>query len=237
LPDESRRVEEVSSHFLGVPYVLGPLGEGSGKDPDPLVRFDAVDCVTFVEEMLALTRGTSLDQSKALLQQIRYRGDKIAYEERNHFMEADWVPNNQRKGFVKDITEEVAGPDVLIRERDFTVEDWHHRKDDTSLELPDDKAPVGHFRMAVLPMAKVMAHVAQIPSGTIVLVAHDSRSDQPNRISHVGVVIKSNGQAIVRHASSLQKQVIDEPLDHFVERFSKPHPDWPTIGLVLVQPR
>ena len=48
------RVVGVSARFLGVPYVVSPLGEGHGQDPDPLFRADAVDCLTFVEQSLAL---------------------------------------------------------------------------------------------------------------------------------------------------------------------------------------
>ncbi len=42
-----------SSDFLGTPYLLSPLGEGKGIDPDPLYRFDKFDCLTFVETVLA----------------------------------------------------------------------------------------------------------------------------------------------------------------------------------------
>ena len=39
--------------FLGVPYQESPLGEGVLPDADPVIRFDAFDCVTFVETVLA----------------------------------------------------------------------------------------------------------------------------------------------------------------------------------------
>jgi hypothetical protein len=108
---EARRVEVISAGFLGTPYVLGPLGEGAGHmpDPDPLYRWDAVDCLTFVEEVLALSRSCSLPEAEQVLQQIRYAGDAVRYDERNHVVETQWLPNNERKGFVRDITGELAG--------------------------------------------------------------------------------------------------------------------------------
>ena len=39
-----QRLLLASERFLDIPYVYSPLGEGQGKDPDPLLRFDAVDC-------------------------------------------------------------------------------------------------------------------------------------------------------------------------------------------------
>jgi hypothetical protein len=238
LPDENARVTFASEQFLGTNYVLDPLGEGPGakKDPDPLVRFDAVDCVTFVEEVLALTRAPSLSEAKNVLQQIRYRGSQIAYEERNHFMEADWVPNNVRKGFVRDITAEVAGKDVLYDARKVTLDQWHARSDAKQLELPDGRAPIGDFKMAVLPLSKVVTHAKDIPSGAIMLIAHTSSPDQSNRISHVGFIIQKAGGTFVRHASSIKKQVIDVPVAEFVDRLAAGYKNWPVSGFVLLQP-
>ncbi len=49
-----RRLLKVSERFLDTPYQPSPLGEGGGRDADPRLRFDAVDCLTFVEETIAL---------------------------------------------------------------------------------------------------------------------------------------------------------------------------------------
>src|SRR4030095_15162729 len=50
------RFVEGSRLLLGVPYVNGPLGEGEVGGPDPEPRYDLTraDCVTFLEESLAL---------------------------------------------------------------------------------------------------------------------------------------------------------------------------------------
>src|SRR5690242_633503 len=51
----TKRLLSNSERFLGVPYLASPLGEGEGFDADPTLRFDAVDCLTFVEETIALS--------------------------------------------------------------------------------------------------------------------------------------------------------------------------------------
>ncbi|MCB9741246.1 MAG: DUF1460 domain-containing protein [Alphaproteobacteria bacterium] len=46
-------MKAISEPWLGLPYQLGPLGEAGGVDPDPVMRFDVFDCLTFIEEVLA----------------------------------------------------------------------------------------------------------------------------------------------------------------------------------------
>src|SRR5215211_1421494 len=76
------RVLDVSARFLGTPYVHSPLGEGAGVDPDAIIRFDAVDCLTFVEETLALSIARSPTQVVPILLHLRY-GRGPLYEDRN----------------------------------------------------------------------------------------------------------------------------------------------------------
>jgi len=90
------RLARVVSAGVGTPYENGPLGEGpEGKyDTDPLMDLSRVDCVTFVEQSVALAASSTRDEAFALLQRIRYRAGRIDYESRNHFMVTDWLRNN-----------------------------------------------------------------------------------------------------------------------------------------------
>ncbi|MCX5790345.1 MAG: DUF1460 domain-containing protein [Elusimicrobia bacterium] len=49
-PALADRIDAVSERFLGVPYKLGPMGEGDGGDFErkPLYSFRELDCTTFV---------------------------------------------------------------------------------------------------------------------------------------------------------------------------------------------
>ena len=53
-PTLAAKIDQVSSPFLGTTYAISPLGEGSGIDTDPRLRWDKVDCLTFVETSMAL---------------------------------------------------------------------------------------------------------------------------------------------------------------------------------------
>lgn len=233
-----KRIDLASAAFLGVPYVIDPLGEGPGAqpDPDPIVRYDGVDCVTYVEEVLALSQASSLDDATAVLQKIRYLGDAVAYTDRNHFMESEWIPSNIRKGFVKDVTAQVGGTDVIHDSRTFTAEQWKARTDATQLEvLPENRRPLGKFDLVALPLDKVEAHAAAIPEGAILVVAHKSDDKTSNRYSHLGFVVRHDGQVFVRHASSLKHGVIEDTLAEFVAKNRK-YKEWPVSGFVFLQP-
>jgi hypothetical protein len=101
--DFGKRLIAVARDTLGTPYANGPLGEGPDApyDKDPLMDLKRVDCVTFIEQSIALAASRSYQDAYGLLQKIRYKDGVVAFEHRNHFMEADWVVNNR---FCRDVS-------------------------------------------------------------------------------------------------------------------------------------
>lgn len=104
--DMPTRIALISAQFLGKAYLLGALGEGvlGEYDQMPLYRTDAFDCETYVDTVLALALAHTPDNFKRCINQIRYRNGLVSFIERNHFTCLDWNKNNQRQGFVKDVT-------------------------------------------------------------------------------------------------------------------------------------
>jgi hypothetical protein len=225
-----QRFVDATARFLGTPYVLSPLGEGSGRDPDPIIRYDAVDCVTFVETAMALSLAPKPDIVESLLQTIRYH-EKQVYEDRNHLMEAQWIPYNLKKGFISDVTRRFGGADAVSVSKTFSEETWSSPQGQ-GLFIPKDYRVAGKYSWDVIPLRKFSAKAKAIPSGTILLVVREDKPDVITRISHLGLLVQDNGRTVVRHASSLQKEVIDEPLDSFVARNAK-FEKWPVVGFAL----
>ncbi len=107
--------------FVGTAYVPHTL-EADG--PESLViNFTGLDCVTFVENVFALTRfartpgaaGLLDDRLEAqhryedLLQELRYRdGTLDGYASRLHYF-TDWVKDNEARGLVVDMSRELGG--------------------------------------------------------------------------------------------------------------------------------
>jgi hypothetical protein len=99
-------VDAIGARLLGTPYVLGNAGEGSVDvyDEDPLWRLDVQDCTTYVETVAALASAHDRASFLRALRLVRYEHGVVSFHTRNHFAESDWLPNNERAGYVRDIT-------------------------------------------------------------------------------------------------------------------------------------
>jgi len=246
-PSLAQRVEAVSELFLGVPYKLGSLGEGpDGEfDRDPLIRFDAFDCTTFVETVMALSLDGDLESATRTLQKIRYKDGQIGYATRNHFIELDWVPNNVRAGYLHDITSDVAGRNAVKVHKTISKRRWYLRKSRVSIEggfTEDEKKPLAlklqhlgsHFpdqraTLTVLPLKALPLALPNIPSGTIANLVHASQRYRETIVSHQVLLIKKSDGWYVRHAAS-DKTVEDDPIA-ILARYKDSR--WPLVGLNL----
>jgi hypothetical protein len=99
-------LDAVGSALLGTPYQLGNAGEGQEDvfDEDPLWRLDVQDCTTYVETVMAAALARDRADFLRTLAEIRYDGGRVSFLTRNHFPEVDWLPNNERAGYVLDVT-------------------------------------------------------------------------------------------------------------------------------------
>ena len=101
---------------IGLTFSKRPYLEGTLDAPpteELVVRLDGFDCVTYVETLLAMARGLKeQDPSYAgfarRLAEIRYRaGQPMGYCSRLHYF-SDWIRDNDRARFVKDVTPQFA---------------------------------------------------------------------------------------------------------------------------------
>jgi hypothetical protein len=217
------RIEDVSAHFLGRPYVLGPLGEGpSGEyDKDPLYRFDVFDCTTFVETVMALSLAKDFADFERLMNLIRYKDGTVSYVARNHFTDADWNPNNIAAGFLKDITQTVAGKSgVKTATALIDKANWYRKTKHESVgqDIKPEMVSIPYVALDAIfaPDGEVDTDVLdRIPSGAVVNVV------RPNwdllkaigtrmNVSHQVLMIRKDGRLLVRQATSVgKKQVVD----------------------------
>jgi hypothetical protein len=99
-------------HFIGTPYV-GHTLEAPGAE-HLVVNLREFDCLTFVENMLALARctrsgRTTFEDFTKQLTLIRYTGGVIdGYPSRLHYF-SDWMSDNGKKGVLRPLTQELHG--------------------------------------------------------------------------------------------------------------------------------
>jgi hypothetical protein len=216
-----KRIDIFSQAFLGKPYLTDPLGEGFGQDSDPLFRFDGFDCTTFVETVLALARARHAEDFERQIVEIRYANGIPEFTERNHFTDADWIPNNTRKGIFRDITGHV---NIEVREAEAQIDKsaWFKRVHKMS--------PIFGIELARVPyitLQSILSHpeiLKQIPSGAIINIVRPNWNLKNEigtnmNISHQGFFIrKVNGEFYFRHASQQYLKVVEEPLLEYLKR-------------------
>jgi hypothetical protein len=238
IPALPERLATLSAPFLETPYGISPLGEGTGVDADPRLRWDLVDCLTFVETTLALAVAPSIDHLLPVLDDIRYAEGQPAFERRNHFVEAQWVPRNRAKGYLRPISREIAGAEAVTVTNDFSLKRWHERSGAEDLSsLPDDVLPQGTFSLDVVPLSFAAKHPERIPNGTLLFVVRVDSWRNPTRVSHVGFVFEKDGHKVLRHASKEPfGRVVDEPLASFFHR-NEQYDKRPVVGFALYEVR
>jgi cell wall-associated NlpC family hydrolase len=103
---------ELGERFVGKPYAAGLLDEPASEML--VCTLNEFDCVTFVESVLAMGRAIKRDAydyetwAGYMLDQ-RYRGGRLeGYCSRLHYF-SDWILDNERRGTVRNITEEIGG--------------------------------------------------------------------------------------------------------------------------------
>jgi len=238
--DTPAKVAEVSALFLGVPYKVSPLGEGTGNPPDedPRWSFADVDCQTFIEEAMALAVSGSFKAFTATLDAIRYAGGKPSFETRNHFPEAQWVPNNVSNRYIEEVTAAIGGAAAKTYTKKIDpgrlsrVVDGH--------PLPVEAFPSGAFTFPYIPHDKAAALIDRVPDGAIV---HIVRVDNPAKAymtSHQGIVIvKKEGKRerrYIRHASRhFGGKVGDMTLSSYLSTLET-YEKWPALGIRVFLP-
>lgn len=205
-----------SEGFLGTPYVLSPLGEGQGHDPDPLIRYDAADCLTMVEQSMALALAPDEARVVEALNHIRYEAEP-SYEGRLHVMEAQWLPVNVSKGLLEDVTREY-GKDATRRVSKRITEETWAEKGGKGLALPSSAQAKGEFFVQLIPSDRAEAALAIAPAGSIIVVVRADRPRLVTRITHVAVLVQKASGPHLRHASRTFKRVVDEPVEKYLKR-------------------
>lgn len=233
-PQFADRIEQLSRLFLGTPYGAFPLGEGEGVEPQPRWRADQVDCQTYVETVLALANARSLPEAKSLLDDIRYRAPPLTFQSRNHFTEAQWLPANEAKGYLREETTRLD-PHAPVARLLLHKAQWS--KVAGLARLVPAQIPEGAFAIHYLPLAEARRLAPHFLPGSVLLIVRAKDPERVVRVSHMALVVKTPGGLVVRHASfGAEKQVIEEKAADFLDRQAT-YKKWPVIGIALVQAR
>ncbi|MBS5796638.1 MAG: DUF1460 domain-containing protein [Dysgonomonas mossii] len=206
---------KTAKFFLGKPYVASTL-EASDNET-LIINLRELDCTTFVENCIALTRviksgDSSFENYCSCLINMRYRGGEIkGYTSRLHYT-SDWIYENERNNLLRNISTDIGGK-IVNHPLSFMSghpQLYKHLKDNEaniSKMKEIERAVHNRDNYRVIPVEFISKNKEKIESGDIVVFA---TSLQGLDYSHIGIAYWQNGELHFIHASSKQKQVVIE---------------------------
>jgi hypothetical protein len=187
------------------------------------VNLKKFDCVTFVENMVALTqtrRATvpTFDNFKRSLANIRYRNSVVDYAARLHYF-SDWLFENEKRGLLRNITKDIGGQ--VFPKNVFYMS---YKKDTLYGNMADSttfvavqavEKEITRRQKFYIPKDKIADIEGKIRDGDIIAVTNRLEGMD---IAHTGFAIRKNGRVYMIHASSQHHKVVitDVPLADYV---------------------
>jgi Protein of unknown function (DUF1460) len=187
------------------------------------VNLKKFDCVTFVENMVALTQTrrampSAFDTFKKNLTNIRYRNSVIDYASRLHYF-SDWLFENEKRGLLRNITKDIGGQ--IYPKNVFYMS---YKKDTLYGNMADSatfiavqavEKEITKRQKFYIPKDKISDVESKIRDGDVIAVTNRLEGMD---IAHTGFAIRKNGRVHMIHASSQFHKVVitDVPLADYV---------------------
>lgn len=237
------RTMRVARELTGVPYT-GYTLEVDDRIESPVVNLGGMDCWTFYENSLAISRLLTYRpgpyQPEDMLHMIeieRYRNGQCngSYLSRMHHLEEVFY-DNQRRGYAENITPRIPGAQRLTREiREMTVQwkSYRYLKNNTALIEPMGRIEAWVSKLPIyhIPKDKVRDAEKYLQNGDICAITSNWKYGYT---SHVGLIMRVNGRAYFTHATSDKskgrKTVVDKPITDYLNGSSK------HAGMIICRP-
>jgi hypothetical protein len=221
---------QLGQKFLGFPYVAHTLDVNPTEQL--VVNLKQFDCTTYVENVLALTLSLhelrekpgqqSFEQLfQSYLTQLRYRDGRInGYGSRLHYF-SDWLRDNERKGFVVDVTSSLPGSISVAKAVSYmssaTYKYPQLSDPDALRQVTQTEALISQQPFSFIPKSHLRQAEAHLQEGDIVMLT----AARPGLdMKHVGIAIRQpDGKMHLLHASSEQGAVVitSYPLSDYVQ--------------------
>ncbi len=228
---------EIGKTFLGTPYEAFTLEKGDTEKV--VVHLSGLDCYTFFETTLALSRCVKLGKMTfpdylKQIETIRYRNGKLnGYVSRLHYA-LDWVYDNDKRGIVKNVTKEIGGV-PLNKKVSFMSEHSDKYKrlkghPERVAAMKKIEAEINSRQYYYIPQDKIAEHESGIHNGDIILL---TTSWKGLGIGHTGIAIKMpDGRIHFLHAPLAGKkvQITKLPLADYAIKVKK------HTGIIVARP-
>lgn len=229
ISDLNNRIVAITQEFIGTPYGGGTLN--IPKDEQLYVSTSKVDCIIFVEMVMAMAKASEKDNAgitdfESRLRSLRYRNGQIdGYPSRLHYL-SDWAIDNERRGNLMEITSQSPFSQQRSKTIDYmtTHRDLYPALSNDSIfdAIKETEVPLKDLKFSIIPASKVnLAAEGFLKSGDIVAIVTDKESLD---VSHVGIVNMKGNIPYLIHASSKYKKVVNDTvsLKDYLQRQKSP---------------
>lgn len=236
---------KIGSMMIGTRYIGGTLE----LMPERCVLdLTGLDCVTFFENTLNISRTAKIKQQELLqnpnsitfrdvLDQIeytRYRGGNMdGYTSRLHYT-SEWIIDNVKKGVVKDLTKELGGKPFPVNVGFMSANPQYYPQlvaEPTLVrKIQGIEQEINAQKHWYIPNAQVKDIESKLQTGDIIAIATNKSGLD---YSHTGMIIKNaKGMALFLHASSAKKRVyLDKRISTYLSESST------SIGISVLRPQ
>jgi hypothetical protein len=219
---------EIGKSFIGTDYAAHTL---EISDSETLViNLRGLDCNTFVENVLALSRcikknKTTFENFQNELKSIRYRNGEIKdYTSRIHYF-TDWIFENEYRCIIKNITNELGGEQRYLKLSFMSdhPEYYKHLKANPEFipVIKKQEEEINNRRHYFIPQGKIESFESKIESGD--LLAFTSTVEGLD-VNHVCIAIRMDDNRIhLLHAPvpGSKVQITDLNIDEYVKKIEK----------------
>ncbi len=228
----------VGKSFVGTEYVAGTLDKNT-KSEKLVIKISGLDCVTFVENTLAISRiirkgNFDFDSYSDELTKIRYRDGEInGYSSRLHYF-TDWIYDNEKKGIVSDITKSIGGI-PYYKTIDFMsshADSYKQLADNSDIvdEMKDIEKKMNRRDLYYIKKSEVDDYYESLQSGDIIATTTNIKGLD---VTHTGFIYKKNGKTHFLHASITKGEIIisKEELKEYLKGNKK------QTGIIVARPQ
>ena len=236
------RTVAVGKALLGTPYANFTL-EIDNHTESPSVNLNGVDCWTYFEialgfaRMLEFKTGNYTPQDLlAMIELDRYRGGRCngRFTSRLHYLE-DWIDDNERRGFVQNLTRSLGGIPMRGRYLNEMSKYWRssrYLRNNPELvpEMRQIENRISNRTIYHIPKNEVPGIESKIQNGDVICI---SGAGPEGFTEHVGLAYRDRqGVLHFMHASKDERRVIiDIPLHSYIYRYRR------FAGIMVVRPR
>jgi hypothetical protein len=196
--------------FVGTTYTPNTLDVDGTEHL--VINLRELDCVTFVENMLAMARmveagSNDFDAYRAELTRIRYRGGVLdGYPSRLHYF-SDWIFDNQAKGVVRDVTRTLGGVQDTEKVDFMSTHPASYRQ----LADPANLAAIRRTEQTIngraryyIPEDRIAEAASGIKNGDVIAATSTVKGLD---VAHTGLALWVNGKLHLLHAPLVGKSV------------------------------